>query len=262
MKKILILAIIIMLLIPTFTSAGKKYTEEEILLGMLREVKGEFLEGELNIGGTLLDRFIGEMEINQLGDKIKESLGVLGDEIGPNQKDLFLDGKYFLKEEIYEEDFNHLAIYGYHGEENPITIIISSFLNSQANIGETTLFINVIKDDANFNINDIIDKIENIFHDFHKTAEFTTCIIGTIEGKVNSNHMEWYGNKATKKYRGKIVEKYVDHIMSSFTIYTPLIENHIFSYEKKVNLNMAIRYNEYEDKTYIWIGTPIITVGY
>ena len=29
-----------------------------------------------------------------------------------------------------------------------------------------------------------------------------------------------------------------------------------------MNLNIAIRYNEYEEKTYIWIGTPIITIGY
>ncbi|OZV13462.1 hypothetical protein CIW83_04260 [Tissierella sp. P1] len=48
----------------------------------------------------------------------------------------------------------------------------------------------------------------------------------------------------------------------SYTAYTPLIESSIFSGEKKVNLNLAIRYNENEDKTYIWIGTPIITTGY
>ncbi|MFA5577062.1 MAG: YwmB family TATA-box binding protein [Tissierellaceae bacterium] len=246
MKKILIFALIVLLLIPTFTMAGKKYTEEEILLGMLRELRGDFLEGEINMGGSLLDRFIGAQEIKELGDRVKERLEIWEIE----------------REEVHDEDFSHLAIYGYNVEENPVTVILSSFQDFQTNIGETTLFVNVIKDDANFNINDIIDKIENIFSDFGRTADLTTCVIGTIEGRLNSNHMEMYGKKAMKKYRGKIVEKYVDQLMSSFTIYTPLIENHIFSYEKRVNLNMAIRYNEYENKTYIWIGTPIITTGY
>jgi hypothetical protein len=29
-----------------------------------------------------------------------------------------------------------------------------------------------------------------------------------------------------------------------------------------MNLNIGIRFNEYEGKTYIWIGTPIIAIGY
>jgi len=31
---------------------------------------------------------------------------------------------------------------------------------------------------------------------------------------------------------------------------------------KKVNMNLAIRYNSYEDRTYIWLATPVITVEY
>ena len=29
-----------------------------------------------------------------------------------------------------------------------------------------------------------------------------------------------------------------------------------------MNLNIVVRNNEYEKKNYIWIGTPIITIGY
>jgi len=45
----------------------------------------------------------------------------------------------------------------------------------------------------------------------------------------------------------------------SFSIFTPYIEQYIYTGSRKMNLNIAIRFNEYEDKTYIWIGTPIIT---
>ncbi len=48
----------------------------------------------------------------------------------------------------------------------------------------------------------------------------------------------------------------------SFSIFTPYIEEYIYTGSRKMNLNIAIRFNEYEDKTYIWIGTPIITIGY
>ena len=51
-------------------------------------------------------------------------------------------------------------------------------------------------------------------------------------------------------------------MITSYTVFTPYIDNYIFFFRKRVNLNLAIRYNEYENRTYIWIGTPIITTGY
>ena len=58
------------------------------------------------------------------------------------------------------------------------------------------MFINIIKSDKNFNINGIIGNIENIFRAFGKTAEITTCVIGTIDGKLDSDYIEKYANKA------------------------------------------------------------------
>ncbi|HNU80805.1 MAG TPA: YwmB family TATA-box binding protein [Bacillota bacterium] len=32
--------------------------------------------------------------------------------------------------------------------------------------------------------------------------------------------------------------------------------------EAKVNVQLAMRYSSYDDRTYIWIGTPLIPMGY
>ncbi|NLV87899.1 MAG: YwmB family TATA-box binding protein [Tissierellia bacterium] len=262
MKRIIIFAIIVFLLVPTFSVANTKYSENDVLTGILKEFKGKFLEGEINIGGVILDEFISKEKIKEIGKEIKDELELIGEELDQNRGDLFLEGKYYLIEEIYEEGFNHLIIYGYSAEQNPVTIMLSSYFSPEINIGETTLFINVIKDEKNFNINGIIGSVENIFRSFGKTAEITTCVIGTVDGKLDYNYIEKYANNALKKFKGKVVEKYTDPMVTSYTVYTPYIENYIFSLEKRVNLNLAIRYNEYENQTYIWIGTPIITTGY
>lgn len=262
MKRIFLFVIILFLLLPTFSTANMKYSERDVLTGILKELKGEFLEGEINIGGVILDEFISKERIKEIGREIKDELKLIGEELDQNQGDLLLEGKYYLVEEIYEEGFNHLAIYGYSEEQNPVTIMLSSYLNPDINIGETTLFINIIKDEKNFHINGIIESIGKIFDSFGKTAEITTCVVGTIDGRVDPQYIEKYASRAIKKFKGKVVEKYTDPLITSYTIYTPYIDNYIFSLEKRVNLNLAIRYNDYENQTYIWIGTPIITTGY
>lgn len=264
MKKIFLFVIIVFLLLPTFSVANMKYCEEDILLGILKELKGDFLEAEVNIGGVILDEFISKEKIKEIGMEIKKELKLVGQELDQNQGDLFLDGKYYIVEEIYDEGFNHLAIYGYGEDENPVTIMLSSYSNPDLNIGETTLFINIIKNEKNFDINGIIENVKSIFKAFGKEEEIdiSTCVVGTIDEEVDPNLIKENANKAIKKFKGKVVEEYTDSMILSYTIYTPYIENYIFSLEKRVNLNLAIRYNEYENQTYIWIGTPIITTGY
>ncbi len=68
--------------------------------------------------------------------------------------------------------------------------------------------------------------------------------------------------KTLKKYKGNVIEEYCDISLISFIIYTPLIKEYLLIDRNKINLNLAIRYNEYEDKTCILLATPIITNGY
>ncbi len=262
MKKFIIFAIILFLLIPTITTAGRKHSEEYVLGGILEKLQGDFLEGDLNMGGIILDEFISQETMEYMGEQVRDLLGIVGEEVDINRDITDLEGQYYTREIIYEKGFNQMSIYGYNSNGNIVTAIIASYLSPEMNKGETTLFINLIKDKQNFSINGIIDRVEGLFNDYGKPLEITTCIIGTIEGQLIKEDLTKEVLKALKRYKGKVVEEYVDSSILSYTAYTPLIESSIFSGEKKVNLNLAIRYNEYEDKTYIWIGTPIITTGY
>lgn len=262
MKKFILFAIIISLLIPTITMAGKKHNEKDVLDGILKEFRGEFLEGDLNMGGVIFDEFISLEIMESLGEQVKELLGIVGEEVDINTNITDFEGQYYSKNIISDEEFNQLSIYGFDSSGNPTTLVISSYLSPELSNGETTLFINLIKREQNFSINGIIENIEGIFKYYGKPLEITTCIIGTIEGQLDDNELVRNVVKVIRRFKGRVVEEYIDSSIISYTAYTPLIESSIFSGEKKVNLNLAIRYNEYEDKIYIWIGTPIITTGY
>lgn len=266
MKKIIrnlsVLAIILCISIPVFSLSTKNYGEENVLNGMLKELKGNFLEGDVNVGGIILDEFLHKDDIFDLGEEIKSKMGIIGEKLDPNRVYDNLEGEFYSEEFIYEEGFNQLTIYGYDEEKNPITIMIGSYIDKASNIEETTLFINLIKGGKRFDINGIIDKIEYVFKNFNKPVETTTCVIGVLDGKVKEDSIKRDIINFKKRFKLNIVEEYVDNEIVSYTGYTPLIDSFIFSGKKKVNLNLAVRYNEYENKTYIWIGTPIITTGY
>jgi hypothetical protein len=265
MKKFILFAIILSLLIPTITMAGKKYSEEDVLQGILQRLNGEFKEGDINMGGVILDRLMSKEEIEDISSKLIDQIGITGKEIDFYSDDIDItdeEGKYFIKQYSEEFESNHMIVYGYDMDKNMIELTIASYSNQDFTEGETTLFINIIKREQNLNINGIIERIADIFKSYGKPLETTTCIIGTLEGKVSGNELKKDAAKSVRKHKGKIIEEYIDESIVSYTAYTPLIESSIFSGDKKVNLNLAIRYNEYEDKTYIWIGTPIITTGY
>ena len=42
--------------------------------------------------------------------------------------------------------------------------------------------------------------------------------------------------------------------------FSPLLSKGVQILDKNYNINIAIRYDSEEDKTYLWIGTPVISL--
>lgn len=246
MKKILLFAIIISLLIPILTLAEKGYQEDEILLSILNDLGGELEEGETSINGVLLKEFLEKDRLNSLVNKLLSKLEI----------------QELDREEIYGEAYSQINLYSYDSYKNPITMIISSYSDEASGMNETYLYLNLINKEHFLTNNDIIVMIENIFKEYNSFMEMTTSMLGYIDGNVWNTGIERKALKALRKYKGETVESFRDINLLSYTAYTPYIVNNITIDKKKININLAIRYNDYEDRTFIWIGTPIITSGY
>lgn len=259
MKKIILFVIILLCLVPILTQAVDKQNQDVLLLSILDTIGGEYLEGDISANGLLFEEFLDEKELNFIGENIIKSIGLVGKETGINT---YEHDEYYIKEAILDEEYKQLNYFGYDKDKNPLTIILSSYINEEKTKGETYLYINLIKKEQFFGINDIICRIENIFLSYDKKAEITTCLIGGFDGKFIENEVEERFINAIHNVNGKIVDVYKDQQMISYTAYTDYIENNILAGKDRINLNVAIRYNEYDNNTLIWIGTPIITSGY
>ena len=246
MKKILIFAIIISILIPILSLAEKDYDENEILLNILNDLGGELQEGETSINGVLLKKFLDKDELNNLTNELLAKIGIVE----------------FHREEIYGDGYSQINLYSYDSNKNPITMIISSYIDADSKMDETYLYLNLINKEHFLTNNDIINSVESIFKEYDSFMEITSSIIGYIDGNAWNDEIEKKAIGALRRLKGNTVETFKDVNLLSYTAYTPRIVKNITIGEKKINLNLAIRYNDYEDKTFIWIGTPIITSGY
>lgn len=251
--KYLLFIIIILSLVPIFGFGERKTEEKDLLMEFLEDMEAEFVEGDIDIGGTIIDEFISREELLIIGDRIRTELGIMG------YKNL---DEYYFEELIEEDGFVQLIVQGVDEEQNLISFTLSSYEISEGKAGETSLFVNLIKRVQFVGINDIILRIENIFSEYNRPINITTCVIGTIDESIPLEEIEKSILKTTKSIKGKVIEKYEESGILSLSIFTPYIEEYIYTGNNKMNLNIGIRFNEYEGKTYIWIGTPIIAIGY
>lgn len=259
MKRIALFVIIILCLLPVLTQAKDDISQEEVLTDVLKTIGGDFIEEDISANGLLIDKFLELEQLDEIGQDIISYMGIVGEErdLGTN----IISGKYYIKEIIDDEDYRQINYFGFDENNNNLTIILSSYVNMDQK-GETYLYINFVNKEIFLGINDIIDRIENLFFQYKKEVDITTCIIGEFNGKFSENALEEKGISAIHKVNGKIVDVYKDEQLISFTAYTDYIEDNILAGEDRINLNLALRYNQYDNKTIIWIGTPIITTGY
>ncbi len=88
------------------------------------------------------------------------------------------------------------------------------------------------------------------------------CITGSIDGTLDKNRLKDLCNVILESTAADMVEEMDDNGLVSVTAFSPSIDNVIHVNGKQINLNVAVRYNSYEGRTYIWLATPVITTEY
>jgi hypothetical protein len=94
------------------------------------------------------------------------------------------------------------------------------------------------------------------------TPHISTCLIGWLDGKLEKN--EWIKRL---ELAGQILVMTNINILdqpgfASIVGYSPIIPEWVDVGDKRINVNLAMRYNSVEDRTYVLIGSPVITGEY
>ena len=237
---------ILLVLIGSVKADRNKLTNEDILIKAFKKTDSNFKSFNINYRGVLSSKFTNIEDLRQTTEDISKSIGLIK----------------INSEEIEETNMNQVTTYAQDDSERNITIVAYSFFDEQSQKGETTIFVDISETNKYEELDEMISKLSHTLKKYDTNVEITSCIVGTFEGKLESDYKMGKIEQIVNLTKGKLVESLIDPSITSVSLYSEYIDRYIFSGDKKMNLNISMRYNEYENKTYMLIGTPIITTGY
>jgi hypothetical protein len=105
-------------------------------------------------------------------------------------------------------------------------------------------------------------RIADILEHYGVEPEVNISIIGSLEGQLSEKEVEELCGRAFDSISADKVEGINDDGLISISAFSPSISEAIRVNGRRVNVNMASRYNSFEGKTYIWLATPVIMTEY
>ena len=242
--------IIILLLVLTFINyAGAEILHKKdtkLVLETFEKTGSDFKSFNMSLNGDINNEFM------TLGELEKMSENYIRD----------LNFKESYRDVIEESNISKLSIYGQVGLSKNITLVLYSYRDGDKDKDITTLFIDVSESENYEIIEEITSKLSKLVEEYGIEAKNTSCIVGVYEGKLGSEYKNEIIEGFTKQTDSKNIENLIEDELVSYSLYSKHIKDYIYTGNNKMNLNIAIRYDEYRDQTNILIASPIITTGY
>ncbi len=249
MKKIILLLLICMLpTVGSFDAAQYpvvSLSEEEALITSFESSGAKVMESTISCWTKLNDSFISQKQLDAEMDRIISSME--------------LDNTSVVKNTENDDRLNKLVLYGTKGNK-AYNVAIESV--KQETGGETYIVFDVFIDKG---YKELPDERQNIIEALRMDEDlinFSSCIVGTYEGELSKRDTDRKSKLALQSINAKQVEGIEDNELKSISAFSNNVGGHITSERSRVNVQLAIRYSSYDDKTYIWIGTPLISMSY
>jgi hypothetical protein len=177
-------------------------------------------------------------------------------------RELGMNSEEEISREIVENDLiQQIDLIGYIPGKKLVNISVQLAKTNDKKI-ESYICVTVTDNIEKLSLDETRKTVLNVFERFGIETELNSCITGYYEGKLEKSKLVSISEKIFKTAAARKIEGINDKNLISVSAYSPAINNYITVNKKKINLNLAIRYNSYEDKTYIWLATPLIRTEY
>jgi len=247
-KLILLLLIFILLTAGSFDAAqypAVALTEEEALVKAFESTGAKVMESTISCWAKLNDDYISRKQLNTEMDRIVSAMK--------------LDNTTVVKNVEDDDTLNKLVLYGTKGNK-AYNLAIESVKQEEA--GETYMVFDVFMDKDYKELALVRQEIIDALQMEEEAINFSSCIVGTYKGELSRKESDRKSELALQSIDAKRVEGIEDDTMKSISAFSSNVGGFVMSERNRVNVQLAIRYSTYDDKTYIWIGTPLIPMGY
>ena len=183
-------------------------------------------------------------------DEIKSICIELMSNLGMEESDIKIEDKWNQDEkQIYLQAKD---------EDTSISIV-----GIKKSSSESYIMVDILDNKVYKNIVDIYNIIENTLKKHTSQLEMYTCIAGEYTKKLQINKYNDILEKILYNMSADEIDRVQEDNFVSVTAYSKLLnENYLEYLGNKINLNIGLRYSEDEEKTLIYMATPIIKLDY
>lgn len=138
-----------------------------------------------------------------------------------------------------------------------------SFTAIKKNKKEYYIIIDILNNKVYKNIVDIYKNLNDILNSYSNEVDIYLCVVGEYTKNLQLDKSDDILQNILYNMNAKEIDKVREENFISVTAYSKLLlENNLDYIGNKINLNIGIRYSENEDKTLIYMATPIIKLDY
>lgn len=123
---------------------------------------------------------------------------------------------------------------------------------------ELHLLVTVISEGRSSSLAELASRLPGILNLEAKEDRLTFSITGHLDRKLEGEEKDKFAEQLTHQLQGEGVETFREDGMISVTGYTPILDNYLQYDGGRLNFNLALRYDEYLDKTVVFAATPLI----
>lgn len=192
--------------------------------------------------------------------------GVINDDISKNEMiDIFVEiiNNLGLEESNmkWEENWNKNQNQIYAQVQNEGKNI--SISGIKKNDEEAYIIVDILENKVYKNIVDIYTILENTLNKHVYKVDINTCISGEYTKKLQMDKYDDIFQEILYNMNAKEIDRVEEENFISITAYSKILKDNYLEYlGDKINLNIGMRYSEDDEKTIIYIATPIIKLDY
>ena len=138
-----------------------------------------------------------------------------------------------------------------------------SIVGIKKNAKESYIIVDILNNKVYKNIENIYVKLENELSEYSNDVDINVCIAGEYTKKLQKAKISDILQKILYNMYAEKISDIEEENFLSVNAYSKLLkENNLKYLDREINLNIGIRYSEDDDKTMIYIATPIIKIDY
>lgn len=138
-----------------------------------------------------------------------------------------------------------------------------SIIGIKRNNKESYIIVDILENKVYKSIVDIYTILRNTLDKYTSQVDINTCISGEYTKKLKMNKYDDILEKILYNMNAEQIDRVEEENFVSITAYSKILHGNDLKYlGNKINLNIGMRYSEDDEKTLIYIATPIIKLDY